>query len=80
MGENRTSMHASRWPNHLKEAVEDRTCRGCGAWKGKACFDPRKFAVYVTVYFEDGVREFCYERVYDYFESHRPEAAEASAR
>ena len=73
------SMNATmKWPSHLKDAIEQRACRSCNAWKGNSCIDPRTRAVFVTVNFADGAREFCYERVFDYFESHRPMTTEAA--
>ena len=69
---------SGKWPSYLKDAIEVRSCRRCGAWKGRSCIDPRTVAVFVTVNFGDGPREFCYERVYDYFESRRPVTTEAA--
>lgn len=60
------------WPEHLKDTVLGRDCRRCRAERGCSCIDPRRFDVCVTIRFDDGAREFCYERVFDYFESHRP--------
>jgi hypothetical protein len=73
------SVRATRpWPNYLRGAIEARNCRHCGALKGRLCIDPRAMAVFVTVNFDDATCAFCYERVFDYFESHRPVVPEAT--
>ena len=64
-----------KFPSHFKGAIEARDCRGCHSIPGASCVEPQARAVSATVNFDDievGYRTFCYERVYDYFESHRP--------
>lgn len=60
----------NKWPAYLKSKIEKVKCRRCSA-ELASCINPRSNPLCVTISFADGEREFCYERVYDYLESHR---------
>jgi len=62
-------------PSSVKQTIEKIACRRCGA-KYAACISPQEHEVFASVAFhdQDHRSEFCYERVFDYFESFRPPA------
>ena len=64
-----------RFPSYVKLEIEKIACRRCGAQRA-ACINPQEHEVFASVAFhdQDHRSEFCYERMFDYFESFRLEA------